>query len=386
MAWMCSADSHVIEPGDVWTSRVPASMKDRAPRIERVGDDLNMYVEGQMAGSLPVKTFALADGNTLPPDDVPGRLELIENDGIWAEALIGNLAGGFVFGMEEPEFAFACARAYNDWLAETFGPYADRQIGIAFVPLCGEPAQAVAEVERLAGLGLKGFALPLWPAEPYHLSKFEPIWEAAAAFKLPISFHAHTGPGYMRTRMALANTVTVEAPEEEPYAEDAIRTAIGVADATHQGYAAQQVATTFIGSGILERNPDLHLVFVECGGGWLVSAMANMDYAWQGVPNADRSEDKAGVRPLTWRYPLAPSEYARRQVHATFQDEPGVIKYRHDIGVSQLLWGSDLPHPEGTWPISKEFVAELFEGVEADEKNAMLTGNFAKLYRVEIPA
>ena len=109
MAWMCSADSHVIEPGDVWTSRVPASMKDRAPRIERVGDDFCMYVEGQMAGSLPVKTFALEDGNTLPPDDVPGRLELIENDGIWAEALIGNLAGGFVFGMEEPEFAFACA-------------------------------------------------------------------------------------------------------------------------------------------------------------------------------------------------------------------------------------------------------------------------------------
>ena len=71
MAWMCSADSHVIEPGDVWTSRVPASMKDRAPRIERVGDDLNMYVEGQMAARCRSRPSPSRTATPCPPTMCP---------------------------------------------------------------------------------------------------------------------------------------------------------------------------------------------------------------------------------------------------------------------------------------------------------------------------
>jgi predicted TIM-barrel fold metal-dependent hydrolase len=183
----------MVEPGDVWTARMPKEFKDRAPRYDRRGDVLMTVVDGIDTIPLPIQAFARADGSTLPPDDVPSRLALLDKDGIWAEALIGNLADPVVFGIEDPDFALACARAYNDWVAETFLSYGERQVGIAFVPVVGDIAKCVEEIERVAELGLRGFTLPLWPPEPYFLSKFEPMWRAAASLGLAISFHAHTG-------------------------------------------------------------------------------------------------------------------------------------------------------------------------------------------------
>jgi predicted TIM-barrel fold metal-dependent hydrolase len=86
-----------------------------------------------------------------------------------------------------------------------------------------------------------------------------------------------------------------------------------------------------------------------------------------------------------WKYPLAPSEYFHRQIHATFQDEPAAIRFRDHIGIAQLMWGSDFPHPEGTWPHSQEFVAKRFAGVEAPARSAILGGTFAELYGIELP-
>src|SRR5215813_6403561 len=141
--WMCSADSHLIEPRDVWTKRVPSKLRDRAPPYEDRGAVLMTVVDGKDSVPMPKQMFSLSDGSVLPAEDAPARLKLLDDGGVWAEALIGNLAGTVVFGIEEPEFALACARAYNDWLAEIFVPYGDRQVGIAFVPVCVDPAESV---------------------------------------------------------------------------------------------------------------------------------------------------------------------------------------------------------------------------------------------------
>jgi predicted TIM-barrel fold metal-dependent hydrolase len=391
MAWMCSADSHVIEPGDVWTSRVPAALKERAPRYERRDDVLMTVVDGRDTVAIPVQAFALADGTTLPPDDVPGRLELLDKDGVWAEALIGNLAGTVVFGIEEPEFAMACARAYNDWLAETFVPYGDRQVGIAFIPSSVEPAAATAEIERVHAMGLRGITMPLWPTEPYFLEKFEPIWDTAAGLGLPLSFHSGTGSFFKKIFLEENNqeSFIANAGAMEPRYRDAVKTAGGMGECPPQGYQAYQVTAWLVGAGILDRYSDLQIAFIECGAGWMVSALGWLDFVWQGWPTQDRTDGLTGdfdaFAAGSWSYDLRPSEYVHRQIHATFQDEPAAIEYRHQIGIEQLMWGSDFPHPEGTWPRSKEFVEARFAGVEPAEREAILSTNFAKLYGVEVP-
>jgi predicted TIM-barrel fold metal-dependent hydrolase len=181
-----------------------------------------------------------------------------------------------------------------------------------------------------------------------------------------------------------------EALRGDPRAKAAIKTAAGFGDTSMQGYQAYQVSAWLVGSGVLERHPTLHFVFVECGAGWLVWALDALDFAWQEVPGSERiqgmkDEGAFGDLQSVWSYPMLPSEYVHRQIHATFQDEPAAIRYRKDIGIDQLMWGSDFPHPEGTWPHSQEFVARRFASVEEPERSAILHGNFAKLYGIEVP-
>lgn len=389
MRWMCSADSHLIEPADLWTSRAPEKLRRRVPRYEFKGNTILYCVEDRVVSAAAASSMALPDG-TLPPNRPSERLEWLEKDGVFAEALLGNLAGITIFSIDDPELAIVSARAYNDYLAETFGPYRARELGIGLIPILDVPA-AVAEIQRSVSLGLRGITLPTLAPEPYYLEKYEPIWAAASRLGLPVSFHAHTGgrPGADR----INNAAEVE---RTPRIQDAVKTLGAMAEANQ----AFDVLAALLGAGVLQRFPELHVVFVETGAGWLASAIEAIDFTWRVTPGQDRAgegitgydaQGRAVEVPVNaflgggWRHPLPPSTYVRRQVHATFQDEPAAIRFRHSIGIEPLLWGSDFPHPEGTWPRSREVVEALFAEVETAEREAILGGTFAKLYGVTVP-
>src|ERR1700761_505052 len=146
-----SADSHICEPTDLWTSRLPKEFVDRAPKYLMEDGNIVGYMDGHLRSSIPGHTFA---ADVFPLDQDPrDRLKILEQDGIWGEAVLGNLMGVVVMSEEEPEFALACARAYNDWIAETLVPLGGRIVGHAYIPTCIDPALAVAEIERVAALG-----------------------------------------------------------------------------------------------------------------------------------------------------------------------------------------------------------------------------------------
>jgi predicted TIM-barrel fold metal-dependent hydrolase len=385
---MFSADNHICEPVDAWQKRMSSKMQDRAPRYARDGENIVGYIDGEVRQVINAKAFG---ADLLPEDanDVEARLQVLERDGLWGEALLGNLSGVVVMSIEEPEFALECARAYNDYLAESFGPYRDRVVGHAYSPTCIDPRLAVAEIERAASIGLRSIIVPLWPAEPYYLRKFDPIWEAAAAHNMPVTMHAHTGRWFRKLIWNdLPEPIIVNASGvDDDRDRIALVTAGGGISMPQQGYQALQVAGWFIGSGALERHPNLQLVFLECGSAWLMSAGQWFDEVWTPVPGMDRIDGPlASISGAGWPYEKRPSEYLRRQVHTTFQDETAAIANRHKIGLDALMWGADVPHPEGTWPRSKSITTELFRGVPDDEVQAITGGTFAKLFGLTVPA
>jgi predicted TIM-barrel fold metal-dependent hydrolase len=374
MKWMCSADAHLNEPADLWSSRLPKAMVESA--------------DGSLSMNMLVTSGLLVNSDGPPPEDVSARLELLDQDGIWAETLIGNRGGMIVLSIEEPDVAHASARVYNDYVAELFAGHTDRELAIGFIPI-RDLEESVKEIERCASLGLPGVTLPTKPADPYYGEQYEPLWAAANAHGLPISFHATTG-GNLSENFAL---MTAEQPKDRR-----TRAAVKTLNSSMFGDQAFQVLGALIGAGVLDRYPDLHVLFVETNAAWLASAMAAMDSQWAPIPGESRLRDMFGHDPDsdeasaleyhlggTWPYDLRPSDYVRRQVHATFQDEVAAIELRNYIGIDQLLWGSDFPHPEGTWPHSKKIVDQLFADVPEVEREAIVRGNVAKIYDIQVP-
>jgi predicted TIM-barrel fold metal-dependent hydrolase len=122
-------------------------------------------------------------------------------------------------------------------------------------------------------------------------------------------------------------------------------------------------------SGVLERFPRLQFVTVETGSAWLAWIMTSMDEIFE--------KHRMWATP---RLAERPSDYVRRQGHVTFQNDPVGVHNRVFTGVDALLWGSDYPHPEGTWPHSRTAVEAQTQGVPEGEKRKMLGETAARLF------
>jgi predicted TIM-barrel fold metal-dependent hydrolase len=131
-------------------------------------------------------------------------------------------------------------------------------------------------------------------------------------------------------------------------------------------------------SGVLERFPGLKVVSAELNCGWLPYFLRRLDERF--VARGVEVYGKAFKTRLT----LMPSDYFRRQLYATFIDDPFGIAHRDDIGVANLLWSSDFPHSATFWPHSREKIAKDFYGVDATDKQKILASNAAQLYRFDI--
>jgi predicted TIM-barrel fold metal-dependent hydrolase len=271
----------------------------------------------------------------------------LDADGVWGEVLYPTI-GLFAFMIPDGDLRIECARAYNSWLAETFAATSSRFAGAAIIPV-QDVDVAVAEIERVASIGLRSVMLPMQaPAEsPYNRADYDPLWAAAAAHGMPVSFHVGTG----------SNPVTERGPGG------------AVINYLEVGLGAQRTLAYLAASGVLERHPALHVVMVECGAGWLAWAIERMDEAFE--------EHHWWVDP---KLKETPGHYVRRQAHVTFGADASAIHNRTITGVDTLLWASDYPHPEGTWPHTRETLDRLFSDVDARERDAIVGGTTAKLY------
>lgn len=359
-----SADSHVVEPLTLWTERCDARFRDRVPRLVRDLDGRKgNFVVCEDALPMPLSAFCSAG---FSPEELArafaadepavraggfepqARLADMARDGVAAEVIYPSVALQ-AFRVRDAALQAECFRIYNDWLAAFCSAAPDRLFGVALLSLFDVTA-ATRELERVAQLGLRGAMV--WAAPPmgdsYARPAYDPFWAAAAAARLPVSLH-------------LGTTQDLTAPGES-LAVAFMMTILPV----------QRALSQLVLGGVLARHPELRVVSVENEIGWLPHFLARLDHG------AAKYREVAGLA-----LDMKPSEYFRRQVSATFQEDRIGIDARARIGVESLMWASDYPHSDSTWPHSREVIARDFADVPPAEREQILAGNVARVYGIK---
>ncbi len=398
--FLFAADGHVIEPADLWATRLPKQLRDRAIRCEFFGESMK-YCETTLTNGaqLTFERFRHHDGE-FNDGDVERRLRDLDADGIWGEVCYPNV--GVHMFVPDHELAIAHARVYNDYVVEAFGPYRDRLVPAAAVPLT-DVDDAVVELERAARMGLRAILVPVLPPKSYATDEYDPVWAAAQANGLVIVSHIGTGfasdadgNGAETAVITMLSGAGRDVSPEDPCTQ---RMHGQIASTRTPG---EQMIISIVTSGVLERFPELQFLAVEFNANWLASLMGALDKAFTLGIGQDRNwevgfydhgrsaEDQPAMGKLfpedaEWPYPLQPSEYVRRQVHVTFMDDPVAIACRHITGIETLLWGADYPHAEGTWPCSRQALDHLFAGVDPAERAAIVGGTAAALFDIKVP-
>jgi predicted TIM-barrel fold metal-dependent hydrolase len=251
----------------------------------------------------------------------------------------------------------AIFRAYNDWLAEFCKTDPARLKGIAMVNL-DDVQNGIRELERAARLGLAGAMITEYPLEHrrYDQAEYEPFWATAEALRIPLSLHTATrrqgkirGAGEKTLRDASSRSTKAFYP------------ALSMCD--------------MIFSGVFERFPRLTLAIVEFELSWAPHILASMDYTYR---------ERHGEAIYRFKDGMKPSDFFHRNVVLSFQEDAIGIRLRDAIGVDNMMWGSDYPHSESTFPQSRKILAEILAGVPADEQAKIVGANTARVYGFDV--
>jgi predicted TIM-barrel fold metal-dependent hydrolase len=390
-----SADGHILEPTDLFVTRLPRHLRDRAVWEEDF--EVEPLVEGGARffrrlhspgyEGWTISRYHQTDGPT-PNGDPDQILQHLDSDGVDGCLMHPNLS---LFGLysDNHELSMAHARVYNDYLIERFLPYRDRLRPTCPIPIT-DIDDAVAEIERVARAGLGAILLPAIPPIPYHSRELDPVWAAARANGMPVFFHCATGgvkvddPESTTLKTVARMSEMCNMPMNGKLASERM-----MSQSVWGPINPQQIIIELVGGGVPERFPDLHFGLIEFNAHWLGSLMGSMDKAWVtgmgqdadwwlGYWDVNRPDDDqpkmARLFRLndSWPYPLRPSDYIKRQIHVSFQDDPTAVAARHITGLSTIIWGNDYPHAEGTFRGSKKLIAEQFAGVPDDERAAIL--------------
>ena len=352
---MISGDSHVNPPHDMWSRYLPSKFAEKTPKLESTDEGDFVVFEGRrtphmVLGALAgrkAEDYALTGkANEARPGgwDPKERIKDMELDGIDAEVLYG----GGPLNSQDPELRLASYSAYNDWLADFCASAPERYIGMAYLPM-EDVETAIAETRRAITRGLKGVVIPaIAPGAPYSDPSYDAFWTTLE--EMDVAAHMHLGA---------RNYVP----------EDNFNFLV---NCTMSKFAIAEPVVHFIYSGLFQRHPKLRLGYIEASVGWAAFLVNYMDHLWPRHRYWTKS---------TLEEP--PSFYFRRQTFGTFLDDPVGVRERHTIGIDNIMWISDYPHSETTWPDSKKLVQEQFKDVPEDEKHKLIAGNAVSIYRLQ---
>jgi predicted TIM-barrel fold metal-dependent hydrolase len=307
--------------------------------------------------------------------DHEARLRVLDGDGIAGEIIFPDgitemnappFGAGLSLPSENvvPELQWAGARAHNRWLAELVAMAPERRVGVALVPALWDVAEAVKEVRWAREHGLKGILLPcMWGKHaPYHHPKYDALWAACQDHEVVI--HFHSGP---------APTEDYFGPPpmgKEPLSPGAM----GIYVSEVVWYCVRPL-TFMLWGGAFERFPRLRVAITEGTTIWVPEYLRLLDQRYDETHYAQKLGDyRSHLR-------SKPSEYFARNVALGASCMPRrEAELRHEIGVANIMWGSDYPHPEGSWPLTHEQRIETFRGLPPAEIEAMLGGNAVRFY------
>lgn len=356
-----SADGHVVEPKEIYLDGLPSSLHKHGLRAKREGDYMVTYCGQRIIFRLPLKPPTEEIGNFGRPKqkgniDLTARLQDMQMEGIDAEILFPTM-GMQTFGIEHPDAEMFSTQAYNNWLSEFLHGRSDTFVGSAVLPV-RDVANTLSEMKRVAALGYTNVMLPSFVPDgipQYNDERWDPIFKTAQNLNLVLVVHTATGRPNVRVAKGAGAAVI---------------------NYTDQLRDSIQTVMYMVAGGILDRYPSVKVAFVECGASWLAGVAERMDETYHG--------HHMFVRP---KLSVPPSEIVKRQIHASFQYDRACIMSRSVTGANALMWGSDYPHHEGTFPESRQVISKLFEGIDISEseKDDILGGNAARLFRLNRP-
>jgi predicted TIM-barrel fold metal-dependent hydrolase len=266
------------------------------------------------------------------------------------------------FSIADSALCSATMRAYNDYVAEFCRADPARLKGVAMLNV-DDPAAAVPEMIRCREMGLAGAMISVLPPadRAYDHPMYEPLWAAAADLAMPLSLHVATG------RAALS----VDAGQEgiQRVSEAAFYL---------QDHFVRKSLGEMIFSGVFERHPALRVGSVEHEVSWIPFFLFQMDYCYTDRP----------VRGDWHRFAdpdVRPSDFFRQCCFVSFQEDAVGIREREFIGIETLMWGSDYPHTESTYPRSREITNRILADVPEADRRRILEENTARLYGFELP-
>ena len=347
-ATLISADSHVRVPLEAVRERVPSSLHDAFDDAIAAQAAEEVRLKGGKA--LDLSSWDMEAFSDPGYHDPVARLAAMDRDGVQAEVLYSEVSAFRHFGRVKGDWK-PISRAFTDHMAE-FAAHSPDRLAVSYQVPVIDIDYAVEEVLRLAALGARSVHLPNWPSEvglpDYHEPHYDRLWGALSETGIAISHHLGNAPHLY------------DVMQRDPTPQCGIFTSL-------PAMQLAEVVAWWILTGTLERFPDLKIVFVEPGLYWIAGYLAGLDRKAEGV------YDFPGLT-------MAPSEYFRRNMAVTFMDDEFGLRMRHDIGIENILWSTDFPHPATTWPNSREIVDRQFADVADDERELICAGNAARLY------
>ena len=353
--WANSGDSHLLEPEDIWAQTLPKRLADKTPRTVQEGQEQITYI-GDKVITRTIPSPRRQKWNELfrPPGAFATDTRLIDltDQGIWSEACFPS-AGFWTSNLDDQELARECARGWNDWARdEVIEASGGRLLPTALVSVL-DTDDAVAELQRAAGMGFRAIYLPTSPPVDRQYNDtaiWEPLWAAAEEAGIVPAFHIGTGSEPVQFRGdggAVINYVETALP-------------------------GMRTLTMLVASGVLDRHPDLKVFVAEGGGSWVPALADRMSEAYR--------QHSLFVRPTL---SMPPKEFVYRQVYTSFQHDESAIPTVEHLGYRNILWGSDYPHVEGTFPETQKVLHELFDDVPVEVRRRMTVEAFNELFSVD---
>jgi predicted TIM-barrel fold metal-dependent hydrolase len=271
--------------------------------------------------------------------DPKARLDNQDRDGVAAEIIYPSL-GMVLCGHPDADYKNACFNAYNRWLQDYCSVAPERLFGLGQTAV-RSVKEAISDMERIKAMGFRGMMLPGFPAMEgeYSDAEFDPLWEAAVALDMPLSFHVLTGK---RVR------------------------------------AIQDIFAMFVFDGVFERHPNLKLVCTEADAGWLPHFAGRADHAYKRFEGTIKQP----------RMSKLPSEFFRDNIWVTFQDDVSAFQLAgmDMINSDRLMWANDFPHSDSTWPNSQALLADFTKSLTDHQKRRILRDNVVELYKLPVAA
>jgi predicted TIM-barrel fold metal-dependent hydrolase len=366
---LISADSHFVEPPKMWAERLDRRFRDRAPHAVKLEGKPGEYFVCEDLAPAPLAAFFAAgvpaaempefmkrgfDEAPRAVHDPSERIKDQDRDGVAAEVIYTSM-GMPLFGLGDAEFRAACFRAFNDWATDYCGYNLKRLIPLGLITLEDIPA-AVAELTRIKQRGMAGAMI--WgeaPADrPYSSPDYDPFWAAAQDLEMSLSLHILTG-----AKGTSGHASKVLNPNMK-----GVEFMSGIISMVHP---IERSLTAMIFGGVFDRFPRLRIVSAENDVAWIPFFLYRIDkYSARGLAKFDLK--------------LKQSEYVKRQVYATFIDDPVFVNLLDWYPADNIMWSSDYPHGQATFPRSQDYVAKHLSKVSEADRNKIVHDTAAKFY------